>query len=361
LENSLISESIPLRFRGVLRMVMRLAGGAILAGLVSLCCVEACLRAMGFPSGFARSIRSAYDLDEQTIGPFRAGAKVQVTWPPETAYEATFNSLGCRGPEPRDVDKPAILCVGDSLTFGLYVNDEETWPFQLDRRLQEEGLTRPVLNLSSGHLLPEDELYYIKRALDALDNVGIVILLLPSGGFIDPVDRLSETPHQKSKERELSRRNWFRRFYHDLAVYEARTLIRLWRGRLVAQSRQPGPVDFQFDEGIRSGISPELRERYHKEIAEIQAVVEENGALFVLASFPDTTIQGEEIIFETPWSAGIASDLGCPYVDIYQAFQAEEDKNSLLLLPYDLHASHKGNAVVAETVMNTLKKGGYLD
>jgi lysophospholipase L1-like esterase len=342
-------------------MVLRLAGGALLAGLVCLCCTEAALRAMGLPSGFARSIRSAYDLDDETIGPFRAGVKVQVTWPPETAYEAHFNSLGCRGPEPQDVDKPAILCVGDSLTFGLYVDDEDTWPFQLDRRLQEEGLSRPVLNLSSGHLLPEDELYYIKRALAALDDVGIVILLLPSGGFIDPVDRMSETPHQKSKERELRRRNWFSRFYHDLAVYEARTMIRLWRKRLALEGQQAGPVDFQFEDGIREGISPELRERYRKEIAGIQAVVEEKGALFVLASFPDTTIQEGQAIFEIPWSAGIATDLGCPYVDIYQAFQAEKDKNSLLLLPHDLHASPRGHAVIAETVLNTLRKGGYLD
>ena len=58
-------------------------------------------------------------------------------------YEITVNSLGARGPE-RSADRPAgvyrIVCVGGSNVYGLGVNDDQTWPAQLERRL---GETRP--------------------------------------------------------------------------------------------------------------------------------------------------------------------------------------------------------------------------
>lgn len=360
LENTLKNDPPSLRATAVLWMSTRLLGFAGLLGMLGLTCLEVALRAFGLPSGGTRSIRAAYDLDDVTMGPFQAGVRVKVTWPPETAYEASFNSLGCRGHEPLDLDKPTILCVGDSMTFGYSVEDDETWPAQLDQRLQAEGLARPVINLSSGHLLPEDELSYIKRAFDLIDDVGIVILLIPHGGYIDPIHLMSQTPHERSKRRERERRTWPNSFFHNLAVYETRFFFRLWRQRLFTEGRQKAPPDFQAPDMGDIETRRLLQERYKKKIAEIKEVVEEKGALFVLAAFPGARVLEDEVVFGEPWSASIASELGCLNVDIRKAFLEEEDKKSLLLIPHDLHASPRGNKVVADTVFTFLRKGGYL-
>lgn len=71
----------------------------------------------------------------------------------ETAYTVTTNSLGFRGPE-RLSKKPAgtyrIVCLGAYQTFGLGVDDEQTYPSQLERLLNVErstGLRYEVWNL----------------------------------------------------------------------------------------------------------------------------------------------------------------------------------------------------------------------
>jgi lysophospholipase L1-like esterase len=59
------------------------------------------------------------------------------------------NSLGLRGPEPPGRRHPGgirILCLGDSITFGLGVGHGRSWPRQLERilREREELAGRPV-------------------------------------------------------------------------------------------------------------------------------------------------------------------------------------------------------------------------
>lgn len=68
---------------------------------------------------------------------------------------ASTNSLGLRGRQPPKVRKPEelrVLCLGDSVTFGLGVRDEETWPAQLKQALLASPLLggRPVHVLNGG-------------------------------------------------------------------------------------------------------------------------------------------------------------------------------------------------------------------
>lgn len=51
----------------------------------------------------------------------------------------TINSLGIRGPElPPRPGSYRILCVGDSITECLYLDDQETWPARIMERLNQE-------------------------------------------------------------------------------------------------------------------------------------------------------------------------------------------------------------------------------
>ena len=60
-------------------------------------------------------------------------------------FEVNINSLGARNPE-RARAKPAgvfrIVCLGGSDVYGFAVNDDETWPAQLEQRLHELGANR---------------------------------------------------------------------------------------------------------------------------------------------------------------------------------------------------------------------------
>jgi len=69
-------------------------------------------------------------------------------WSPRPGYRGEFmdrpvtiNRLGLRGPELR-APRPArrILCLGDSITFGYGVGDDETYPAALGRALAAQGV-----------------------------------------------------------------------------------------------------------------------------------------------------------------------------------------------------------------------------
>ena len=49
----------------------------------------------------------------------------------------TLNALGLRGPLPNDGEPTAVLAVGDELTFGWGMTDEQTYPTQLGGLLRE--------------------------------------------------------------------------------------------------------------------------------------------------------------------------------------------------------------------------------
>ncbi len=340
---------------GLLRLLARTCGAAALAFVAA----EGALRLGGLPTGGTRSIRDAYDVTETAVGAFQPGSAVRVTWPPETAYAARFNALGCRGDAPRAVDAPAIVCVGDSLTFGMGLADEDAYPAQLDRRLAAAGTPRPVVNLASGHLHIEDSREYLDRALARLD-VGVVALLAPCDGYLDPPGPAGETQHRRSKRREAERRGGVAGFVHDLALYEARTMARLWRERASLVGRGQFPPDFQA-----AGAAPEaeraaLRARYLEQARLLADAVRERGARLVLAAWPEVRVAGGVPSFHPPWSAAAAAALGVPYVDLQAALARAPDPAGLLQLPVDLHPSPRGAAVIAAEVHRTLAREGLL-
>jgi lysophospholipase L1-like esterase len=333
--------------------IIRLLVLAALGVLIAFAVVEAGLRLAGLPSSASGSIPSAYDLEGESIGPFRAGARVGVAWPPELAFEASFNSLGCRGAEPRDVDAPPLLAMGDSLTFGLGVDDPDTWPAILDRLLYEEGRARPVVNLSNAYMIMEDHLGYLGRALSEL-RPGMVMLMVPS--FVGRVHLVQggETFHQAALARERERRSWPRGLIRSLAIYEARTYITLWRRWLSLQSRGETPSVRDLA-GAREPDTPGLREHIGSELQEFAARVEAGGARLLLLPYPLTLVEGGRARFLEPWTQRLARELDIPYVDLTRAFQAQPDPSALLQLPYDFHTSARGNAVVAEAVLEVLE------
>jgi lysophospholipase L1-like esterase len=69
----------------------------------------------------------------------------------EPTWTAEINSEGFRGPERRRGRAPLrILCVGDSITFGFGVDQDETWPEQLTRILGERHPGRELEVINAG-------------------------------------------------------------------------------------------------------------------------------------------------------------------------------------------------------------------
>lgn len=89
---------------------------------------------------------------------------------PGTKASIAINALGLRGKE-TTYNKPEgvkrILILGDSYAFGLYVNNEETYPFLLEEELLKKGYKVEVLNAgyADGHDTDQEYVWLLNEGL----------------------------------------------------------------------------------------------------------------------------------------------------------------------------------------------------
>lgn len=100
-------------------------------------------------------------------------------------HQVTINSLRFRGPEITE-KKPdgvfRILCVGGSNVFGLGLNDDETWPAQLEQELNVSGAVRfELLNAGACAYVPVQMIAVAGQAIENNDP-DLVIFALSNGG-----------------------------------------------------------------------------------------------------------------------------------------------------------------------------------
>jgi lysophospholipase L1-like esterase len=338
----------------------RLLRVAVAAGFAGLAVAEVALRLAGLPTGATSRARDAYDLEDQVPGPYRPGARIDIAWPPEIAYLATFNSWGMRGAEPRDSSAPGILALGDSQTFGLGVQDDETWPARLDQNLAAAGRPHPVLNLASPHLLIDDEIPYLEAVLPRY-RPAVVVWMMPSFGHPGNEVGNSETPHQRSLRRERRSRERWAGFVSTSALREARDWSFLWRDRVARAARGEGlaapPLAANDDD---PGQEPGKR-YFLARLPALQDLVANAGAKLLLVPHPQIAVVNGHVSLSPPWVAKVARARGIPVVDLYAAFRDEPDPDALFLMPWDTHPSPRGQARIARAVQAELERLGWLD
>lgn len=86
-------------------------------------------------------------------------------------------------------DRPRIVCVGDSNTYGLWVERDEAWPPVLERRWNAAQAARPieVLNLGVPGTSSSALLATLPRLLDAARPAVVVVLVGANDFWTEPV------------------------------------------------------------------------------------------------------------------------------------------------------------------------------
>jgi hypothetical protein len=121
-------------------------------------------------------------------------------------YRVTIDRLGLRVTKPIEAAKTPgtyrILCVGDSVTFGLFVNDEDSYPYLLQQRLDASGRRVEVLNAGIGGVTIPDEAYYLEHVGLRLEP-DLVILSFCGNDFAEMSKR--PEPFYEHLQREAER------------------------------------------------------------------------------------------------------------------------------------------------------------
>ncbi|GAB4344361.1 MAG: hypothetical protein Kow0089_20860 [Desulfobulbaceae bacterium] len=123
----------------------------------------------------------------------------------EFSHTARINSLGFRGPEwAPGPDSTRILAIGDSFTFGMGVEEEQSWTRILEQELRSRGHDVRIANLGRPGADPLDYLDAATRAIPLLEPDLVLVAVLQGDDPSQVLRRLrtgtltSETPGRKA-------------------------------------------------------------------------------------------------------------------------------------------------------------------
>ena len=338
---------------------------AALTVVIPLLLLEGGLRLMGWPTDRIRTIKKLINFDPETfdtaIGVFRPGITSRVSWPPELAYTARINSLGLRGPETTVEPAPGvfrILCLGDSTTFGFYVEEDETLPQQLQRELRAAGAERvEVVNGGCGGWSINDEAdFYSERAHKLKPR--LVVLTFCGNDLADLKRPRSNYASLKAQLGEGGAGR-IKRVLYATATYEL--LLRIKIASKQARLKARGEVAHPLSSGAIAGEEGDrLWDLYAGHLTRLRDELRRSQIPLVLCYLPDAWRLQEGLTEVDDGRLGaLCERLEIPYVSAYPRFSARP-VTELYHAPIDPHPNAQGNAVLAEVTARFLRERGLI-
>ena len=363
----------------------RAAQGVLLAAgcALGLIGAEALLWASGFPLGehpqglFQADSDIGHRLSQNFHGRVQLG---------HVQYHVSTNSAGMRGPalRPSDQVERRILGLGDSMTYGMGVEEPETYLRRLEHLLNDQrrsgsGVVE-VLNGGVPAYGTLQELQYLQRVGLGYAPDLVVLGFYPStdlGENENPPLRVVEGFLLTSVGSRLDNlKLWLRRHVRVYA-FTVTTLkrhdgLRRWLARVgIVARRDPGSNTLRV---FLNPAPPEIARQWQVADAlliEMQRLLAARGIPLLVMGIPHRVSVDPELMRRAAHGAGIApqqldpkiphrmlADLcrahGIPYLDLLAAFERARQEGVTLYFEFDEHLAPGGHDTVAATLATFL-------
>ncbi len=272
---------------------------------------------------------------------------------PELPYHVHINSLGFRGREFAARKSPGsvrILCVGDSYTFGPYVDDDATLPARLGTQLESAAPGRglEVINGGvSGFSILDEKTFLETKALSLQPD--LVVLVFTNNDITDlarprPMIEVMRD-HARLKSRFLI--GPVIRFLQHTAIFNGMQRTAAW---LEVRRRK---------EAVRQEVVPQeaLWDRYGELLGQTRDLLDRRGVGLLLVAWPSwEQAEGDGPAEPLDRLGAMAARLGIPFLDLTPAMQALDAAGARpSLMPLDGHPSaaayESGARVIASRLM----------
>ncbi|MCC6141776.1 MAG: hypothetical protein IT389_14285 [Nitrospira sp.] len=297
-------------------------------------------------------------------GMFEPNQSVEETPHPKLHYRATINSLGYRGPEFQRIKPPhvvRILCLGDSGTFGQFVNDEETLSANLEQRLHQEGISVEVINGGVPGTTIVDQVEILQRSLTLAPD--IVILTFSENDITD----LDAEPSQfaaLAENRRVKGQPGLKTVYElvrDTALFNYLLKIRAtWK------TYSAPPV--ATSEAHASHEDSETRHEqlwatYSHHLETMLQALSSKSIPLIFNGYPThqrigaDTFTDDRSRIQLSRAETLARNMGIPTVSLLPSFRETGlTKEELYHLPYDGHANKMGYLVQAQALLPAIRE-----
>jgi lysophospholipase L1-like esterase len=283
-------------------------------------------------------------------GPLLPGQSYTDRFKSGLAYRVSTNNLGFRGSDVA-LHKAAgvlrVLCLGDSYTFGAYVDDMETWPAQLELALKEgmPGREVEVINAGISGFTIVDELSFLEEQGLRLEP-DVVVVGFVLNDLADLTRRVSSREMLKrASEEAASPLGSVKLRLRQTAIYNALFLAKAYVRKATGSDPTLQEVDIRhllktkYDQQTL-----DLFDQYRSHLARMSGLLKEKGVPLVLLIFPyweqvsqAATDQAQKRML------AMAGDLGIPALDLLPAFKKYDPRGkNFFHMPRDHHPSKHG-------------------
>lgn len=288
-------------------------------------------------------------------------------------FHVQVNGDGFRNRDELRSDRVRVLALGDSQTFGLFVNSQDVWTDWLEHGLNERGLDVQVLNNGLPGATIMEELEYFREKGHLL-RPSLVILCVFANDVSDMARPASAREEGMNIERSVrfSGLRWF--LGHNSALYVAARSIRDRltmretdeRNRAVMQAGPPGSAFTPAVLGPTTTVqAAELEQRYAHRFGQFADEVAKAGSGLLVAYLP---FPGE-VRSDSRAAALIkeqAAARAIPFVDLSEALGQYPLNEVYLMRPgdpsynSDIHLSRFGHIRVAKAIAEGIRRNDLI-
>ena len=277
----------------------------------------------------------------------------------------SINSQGFRDKEfsrERKSGIQRIMIIGDSFTFGMGVNLEETFSKKIGIILKNSGINCEVINCGVIGYNMWQYIEILNKKILPLNPDLIVV-----GMFLNDI---YQSIHPKLKDKNWKAYNPFDRkksnimssfyiwnLFHNWNVlfetkYRARRGVNYLKG---VKQRKEKLKDESSDHIWRKIMLGNLDNKkyieFKRALSEFKMKSDSSGCDLLFIMIPDAGQLNEfELQEVNRFIAASCSKLDIPFIDVTEAFEKESDPRPLFLFPIDAHISSKGHQIIAELV-----------
>jgi len=280
-----------------------------------------------------------------------------------------INSAGFRDtehPVKKQKGVHRIMVIGDSFTFGMRVNLEDTYPKQLERFLNKKSIPSEVINCGVIGYNMWQHYELLKRRV-VFYEPDLVILGLFEDDLSGSVSRYSESNRYRGEHpfESMGATGILGNVYIVNFLRNANSLFeyknRYRRGHAYLKAWGPSnPTNLNYR--IMSGrLEDKKRLEFSETLERFVKTASGVGAGVLVVLIPDSVqLNDPHVQAVNRFVEQVCAGIGVPFIDITPILEAEEDHVSLYLFPIDAHNSPKGLKIIARSIADRIVELGLL-
>lgn len=276
-----------------------------------------------------------------------------------TASRATINALGLRGPElraDRGPDGRRVLCLGDSITFGVDVEDDQPYPRQLERLLAAAWPGRPVEVINGGvqRYFTYQEIDQLRRLWPVLRPDVVTLGVYPNDIGERPAE---QSAREYENERELAASSVRRRFPWFYGLVKNSAAVELAKNAYLSRTARESTVS----RALEGTTHPRDEQRwlgFEQELTTFAQLARELRFIPIVVAVPARPQIRQDLphSFYPQRVLNMSRQLGLTAVSPVQRFKDSLRAGFDPYLPWDDHLSPTGHRLVAETLRDEIAR-----